>query len=156
VSATAPRVVVERLLAGTVDGRALSIAEHTAVHGKLPLPRADQLVPQLGHSGLAGRGGAGFPTARKLAAIVRAAEPKVVIANGAESEPMAEKDRVLLELTPHLVLDGLEIVARAAGARTAMIALGSAPSSRRSRSEADSARASYACRPTTSRARRRR
>src|SRR6202012_1837816 len=47
--------------------------------------------------------------------------PPVVIANGAESEPASEKDATLLWLSPHLVLDGLQLAAEAVGADTAIL-----------------------------------
>jgi len=76
--------------------------------------RAGDLLEVVRSSGLRGRGGAGFPTADKLAAVLRrGASGVVVIGNGSETEPAAGKDELLLRLRPHLVLDGLEAVAMA-------------------------------------------
>jgi NADH:ubiquinone oxidoreductase subunit F (NADH-binding) len=103
-----------RLLPSSLPG----LAEHAQTHG--PLPRAGHdLIAEVGQAGLTGRGGAGFPTARKLEAVARNGQGKrpVVVANGAESEPASEKDRVLLAHAPHLVLDGLHLVAEAVGAQ---------------------------------------
>jgi NADH:ubiquinone oxidoreductase subunit F (NADH-binding) len=49
--------------------------------------------------------------------------PKVVIANGAESEPVSRKDATLLWLAPNLVLDGLQLAADAVGADRAILYL---------------------------------
>jgi NADH:ubiquinone oxidoreductase subunit F (NADH-binding) len=51
----------------------------------------------------------------------------VAIANAAETEPMSEKDRVLIHGAPHLVLDGLELAAHAIGAKTQVVAVSSDP-----------------------------
>lgn len=75
-----------------------------------------RLIEMLERSGLTGRGGAGFPAWRKLAALVTADRP-IVIGNGAESEPASGKDAYLLTTSPHLVLDGLRLVAEAVGAQ---------------------------------------
>ena len=70
-------------------------------------------------SGPTGRGGAGFPTGRKMRSVASRRGPAVVIANGAEGEPASGKDRLLLTRLPHLVLDGISLAAQAVGAREA-------------------------------------
>ena len=73
-------------------------------------------------SGLTGRGGAAFPTARKLAAVA-AGHASVVVANGTEGEPASAKDKILLARSPHLVLDGAVLAAGLVGARQAVIVM---------------------------------
>ena len=110
-----------RLLAGLRSDRPLTHAEHTAIHGDLPDRRPAALIRAVEQAGLSGRGGAGFPTARKLEAVASRSGPKVVVANGVEAEPMSDKDRVLLTRAPHLVLDGVQAAASAVGAREAIV-----------------------------------
>lgn len=112
---TALRTGRGRLLTGT----AADLSGHLAEHGSLRLQSPAALLDEVEHSGLTGRGGAGFPTARKLRAVAAGRRP-VVVANGAEGEPASSKDAVLLEHSPHLVLDGLQAAARAVGARRAV------------------------------------
>jgi NADH:ubiquinone oxidoreductase subunit F (NADH-binding)/ferredoxin len=68
------------------------------------------------HAGLAGHGGAGFPTASKWRLVIGADQP-VVVANGAEREPGTLKDRYLMSRRPFLVLDGLRLAMHAVGAK---------------------------------------
>ncbi|WP_405132988.1 NADH-ubiquinone oxidoreductase-F iron-sulfur binding region domain-containing protein [Nocardia sp. NBC_01388] len=90
---------------------------HIACHGPLAAAaNAQMLIDMVAAAGLRGRGGAGFPTARKMAAVGAGRRP-IVIANGAEGEPESSKDAVLLARAPHLVLDGLTVVADALGAQ---------------------------------------
>jgi NADH:ubiquinone oxidoreductase subunit F (NADH-binding) len=90
-----------------------------------PLPRRSraQLLAEIEASGLTGRGGAAFPTARKLAAVARARRPAIVV-NGVEGEPASWKDKVLLAQNPHLVVDGALVAARIVGAREITFAVG--------------------------------
>jgi NADH:ubiquinone oxidoreductase subunit F (NADH-binding) len=114
-----------RVLAGAhVDGRALSLGEHLALHGPLPLGSGDELIELIEAAGLRGRGGAGFPAATKLRAVASARGRPIVVANGAEGEPRSGKDKVLLRHVPHLVLDGAEVAAAAVGAREIVVAAG--------------------------------
>ncbi|HET6374318.1 MAG TPA: NADH-quinone oxidoreductase subunit F, partial [Candidatus Polarisedimenticolia bacterium] len=77
----------------------------------------DDVVRLVTETGLRGRGGAAFPTGRKWAlAAAQQATPKYVVANGGEHEPGSLKDRLLLTLHPHKVLEGLAICAYATGA----------------------------------------
>jgi NADH:ubiquinone oxidoreductase subunit F (NADH-binding) len=93
-----------------------SLTEHHEYFGSLPEHTGAQLVSLLHDAGLSGRGGAGFPTGRKIAAV--SGPNAVVIGNGAEGEPLSRKDALLLTRAPHLVLDGLHIAAAAIGADT--------------------------------------
>ena len=91
-----------------------SLHAHHGQFGTLPKLTGSELISVLDAARLTGRGGAGFPAGRKIAAVT-GAKP-VVIANGAEGEPLSAKDAVLLTQAPHLVLDGLQLAAGAVGA----------------------------------------
>ncbi len=111
-----------RLLAGSSAGGTVSWPEHRALHGDLPrLSRAD-LQDLTATAALLGRGGAGFPVTRKLAALPASGTHAVVV-NGSESEPLSAKDRMLMRTTPHLVLDGLLAVANAMRARRVVVSV---------------------------------
>jgi NADH:ubiquinone oxidoreductase subunit F (NADH-binding) len=112
-----------RLLPRTLDGQPASLARHLARHGDLPRRRRSSaaLMAEIEQAGLTGRGGAAFPTARKLAAVAAAAGSPVVVVNGTEGEPASAKDKVLMATEPHLVLDGAVIAAWIAGAREAIV-----------------------------------
>jgi NADH:ubiquinone oxidoreductase subunit F (NADH-binding) len=114
----------------TTSDRSRGIAEHLELHGPMPYRWGqDGLRDALDDAGLTGRGGAGFPTARKWAAVAAAAGPRVVVGNGAEGEPASRKDRTLLRLNPHLVLDGLQLAAEAVDADTLCLFMPSDPKS---------------------------
>jgi formate dehydrogenase beta subunit len=67
----------------------------------------DEVLARLEASGLTGMGGAGFPTWRKWDAVRREPGPRAVIVNADEGEPGTIKDRYVMELRPHLLLEGL-------------------------------------------------
>ena len=125
-----------RLLPGTAA--TLTLDEHLARYGPLPLRPAGDLIAEVRAAGLTGRGGAAFPAGTKLAAVAAAAaaaaRPRAghrrrtaaaafIVANGVESEPGSGKDAVLLARSPHLVLDGIAVAARATGASEAWLCL---------------------------------
>jgi NADH:ubiquinone oxidoreductase subunit F (NADH-binding) len=103
-----------RVLHGA-SGRPLTLREHREVFGAVP---QSALFDELEASGLAGRGGGGFTTARKVDFVRRArGRRKVVVVNAMEGEPMGHKDRTLLSTNPHLLLDGAEYLASMIGAQ---------------------------------------
>ena len=122
-----------RLLAGWLDtGEPADLEQHLRRYGELPRAQfagrrgAGQLLELIEDSGLRGRGGAGFPTARKMAAVLDAATARrrpVVVANGCEGDPTSTKDHLLLHTAPHLVLDGLALAAHTVGADQAILCL---------------------------------
>ncbi len=119
------------------SGGVRSLRDHLAAHGPLPALDTGRLIGLLAESGLTGRGGAGFPTWRKLRAAAGTARPPVVVANGAEGEPASSKDAWLLATAPHLVLDGLHLVSTAVGATAAHLYVGRPEQAARLRPVAD-------------------
>ena len=114
--AVTPPIGIPRLLAAS-DA---SLRAHLARFGDLPARReVATVIAELERAGLDGRGGAAFPTWRKLASAAETGRAGVVIANGSEGEPLSAKDATLLHNAPHLVLDGLLLVAASLGASEA-------------------------------------
>jgi NADH:ubiquinone oxidoreductase subunit F (NADH-binding) len=98
--------------------------EHRQRLGELPLHGA-AIIEILERSGLRGRGGAAFPAGTKWRTVAgNSRGDAVVLANGAEGEPLSRKDRVLMETRPHLVLDGAALAADAVGAREVVLYVG--------------------------------
>jgi NADH-quinone oxidoreductase subunit F len=82
----------------------------------------EQVIDEVDHARLRGRGGAGFPTARKWRLCRQQPdETKYVICNADEGDPGAFMDRSILESNPHLVLEGMIIGAYAIGARQGFV-----------------------------------
>jgi NADH:ubiquinone oxidoreductase subunit F (NADH-binding) len=120
-----------RLLSGIAEHRAMPLGEHLAVHGPLPAMQGgrgrrgrhqcEELIEEIAAAGLLGKGGAGFPAAAKLRAVAGARGKAIVVANGAEGEPGSLKDRTLMEMLPHLILDGALVAAVAVAAEEIVI-----------------------------------
>jgi NADH:ubiquinone oxidoreductase subunit F (NADH-binding) len=118
-----------RLLAGWRPGVPVGLDEHLARFGPVPWTGGrrrglGQFIQTVEQSGLRGRGGAGFPTARKLLAVAQARGGRpIVVVNGSEGEPGSQKDKLLLASAPHLVLDGAALAAEALGAEEVVVAV---------------------------------
>lgn len=76
------------------------------------------LTEQIRSAGVVGAGGAGFPTYKKLEARV-----EIVIANGAECEPLFEKDMAIIRERGEKVLKGLKLVQQETGAKRAIFGI---------------------------------
>ena len=103
------------------------LADHLALHGPVVIPSGDDpawsavLRTEVAAAGLVGRGGGGFPAAAKWDSVLRSNRRPVVVVNAMEGEPASAKDRALLAWSPHLVLDGAELVAALSGARSVVV-----------------------------------
>jgi [NiFe] hydrogenase diaphorase moiety large subunit len=84
---------------------------------------ADAYLARLRDSGLRGRGGAGFSTARKWSLCRACPGPRTVVCNADEGEPGTFKDRVLLGTQAHAMIEGMTVCAAVIGASEGFIYL---------------------------------
>ena len=95
----------------------LSYDGFAALKKCVPGLQPEQIIAEIEKSGLRGRGGAGFPTHLKWAAVRRQISPKKhIVCNGDEGDPGAFMDRMLMESYPYRILEGMIIAAYAVGA----------------------------------------
>jgi len=80
-----------------------------------------QLIDMVKKSGLRGRGGAGFPAGLKWGFMPKENVQKYLCVNTDEGEPGTFKDRVLVEMDPHQIIEGVVIAAYAVGATRAFV-----------------------------------
>jgi NADH-quinone oxidoreductase subunit F len=80
-----------------------------------------EVTDELMASGLRGRGGAGFPSGKKISFIPKIDVDKYLVCNADESEPGTFKDRELMQKSPHMLIEGMVIAAYAAGATRSFI-----------------------------------
>ena len=111
---------------GVIDPE--SLADAAAHGGYAALKKAvtemtpEQVIDVIKVSGLAGRGGAGFPTWFKWnAARQSAGSEKYLICNADEGDPGAFMDRAVIEGDPHALIEGMLIGAYAIGAKEAIV-----------------------------------
>lgn len=109
------------LLSGVGSGPGLPV--HESRYGALPRLGSAELVGLTESVRLTGRGGAGFPFARKLSAAAARRMRASVVVNLAEGEPASHKDAALVQVAPHLVLDGAAMTARALGTNDVHVVL---------------------------------
>lgn len=81
----------------------------------------DEIVEMVKQSGLRGRGGAGFPTGMKWSFLAKNDKPRYLCCNSDESEPGTCKDRMIMELIPHRLIEGVIITSYACHVKTAFI-----------------------------------
>jgi len=106
---------------GTLDGY-LQRGGYAAAKKAITEMTPEQVVDTVKASGLQGRGGACFPTGMKWSFMPKnTTKPKYICCNGDESEPGSFKDRLLLERTPHQLIEGLLIGAWAMGAQKTFV-----------------------------------
>ena len=82
----------------------------------------ETIIDEVKKSNLRGRGGAGFPTGMKWSFVPKdSPKARYVICNADESEPGTCKDRPLMEMDPHQLIEGMVIAGRAIGSHLGFI-----------------------------------
>ena len=95
----------------------ISLGGYSALLKALNEMRPPEVIDQVTHSGLRGRGGACYPTGLKWSIVFKAGGArKFVVCNADEGDPGAFMDRTILASDPHKVLEGMIIAAYAVGA----------------------------------------
>ena len=116
------RNISPQIMAG-LDGHNWRLADYVKRGGYEALRKIltegisqEDVVAEVKASGLRGRGGAGFPTGLKWSFMPRAFPgQKYLVCNSDEGEPGTFKDRDILRLNPHIVIEGMAIAAYATG-----------------------------------------
>ena len=106
---------------GMRDSRKIDIClqheGYQALEKALKQMTPDQIIDEMKKSNLRGRGGAGFPAGMKWSFVPKETnKPKYILANADESEPGTCKDRPLMEMDPHQLIEGMVIAGRAVNA----------------------------------------
>ncbi len=112
-------ILLKNSEAGPVSFKAYRKAEgYRALEKVLREYKPQDVVNEIKRSGLRGRGGAGFPTGKKWEMVATHPLPdRYLVCNAGEHEPGTFKDRYLLRVNPHQLLEGIAIAAYAVGAK---------------------------------------
>ena len=116
------RHITPQIMAG-LDGQNWRLADYVKRGGYEALRKIltsgmtqEEVIAEVKASGLRGRGGAGFPTGLKWSFMPRTFPgQKYLVCNSDEGEPGTFKDRDILRLNPHIVIEGMAIAAFAMG-----------------------------------------
>lgn len=101
---------------------ALQHGAYQALEKALKQMTPETIIDEVKKSSLRGRGGAGFPTGMKWSFVPKdSPKARYVICNADESEPGTCKDRPLMEMDPHQLIEGIVIAGRAIGAHRGFI-----------------------------------
>ncbi len=118
---------IPRITAGFDEYGRLDLVAHQEVHGGFAALSSGELIGLADRIELRGRGGAGFPFARKLRAVLDSCRrqdlPPVIVVNATEGEPPSWKDKAILTRGPHLILDGAALAAAALDAEEIVIGI---------------------------------
>ena len=118
----APRILTSRF--GVADGYTLAGYRRTGGYqalAKALIMEPDAITNEVKAANLLGRGGAGFPAGTKWGFLPPNVFPRYVVVNGDESEPGTYKDRPLMELDPHQLIEGILICCYAVRAAQAFL-----------------------------------
>jgi NADH-quinone oxidoreductase subunit F len=122
-----PDLVTKVLTQGIGEKNWRDIAVYQEAGGYAQLKRAvTELSPKdvldiTNGANLRGRGGAGFPTGRKWSFLPDNGRPRYLVCNCDEAEPGTFKDHMLLEETPHQIIEGILLGSYAIGSHHAFI-----------------------------------
>ena len=118
---------IPRITAGFDEYGRLDLVAHQEVHGGFAALSSGELIGLADRIELRGRGGAGFPFARKVRAVLDSCRrqdlPPVIVVNATEGEPPSWKDKAILTRGPHLILDGAALAAAALDAEEIVIGI---------------------------------
>jgi NADH-quinone oxidoreductase subunit F len=120
---TGPKMLTTRF--GVVDGYTYNgyvrTGGYSALRTALTTMTPEEVHEQVNIADVLGRGGAGFPAGRKWGLAPPDVFPRYIVVNGDESEPGTYKDRLLMELDPHQLIEGVVLCAYAIGAVQAFL-----------------------------------